>query len=100
MICNTIEIGDYICSGTELGSGSFSQVRNIHRIHPKYKVYKGHHKATGLPVAIKVIDNQKLDEKELEYHFNERETWKKLGFHENIVKLYDVIVNKIFFNFV
>ncbi|PRP89737.1 hypothetical protein PROFUN_00079 [Planoprotostelium fungivorum] len=68
-------LGKYVCTGEELGSGSFSQV------------YKGVILATNEQVAIKVIDAQLLvNHKAKEYHENEKKILQLLQ-HSNVSRL-------------
>lgn len=72
------EIGEFICTGEEIGSGAFSQV------------YKGHRKSNREIVAIKVVDYQQLTGKEKIYHERERTILKSLQ-HENIVEVHQIV---------
>ena len=67
---------------------------NSHPIHyPNFKVYRGYHKTTKQPAAIKVVDYSSLNtSKAIEYHTNERDILQALDSHDNIVKLYDLLV--------
>ena len=77
-------IGDYEFSPDSwLGCGSFATV------------YKGHHRHTGLIVAIKEIDTRRLDFKCMKYLENEISTMKSLC-HPNLLKLYEVIYKEHF----
>eukprot|EP01117_Protostelium_nocturnum_P007657 TRINITY_DN2747_c0_g1_i1.p1 TRINITY_DN2747_c0_g1~~TRINITY_DN2747_c0_g1_i1.p1 ORF type:complete len:1175 (-),score=465.16 TRINITY_DN2747_c0_g1_i1:90-3614(-) len=88
------DLGEYMCTGEELGSGAFSQV------------YRGYKKSNpNENVAIKVIDNQLLtNQKAKEYHENEKKILRILQ-HPNIVKVHDIVSKSednegIFFYFI
>ncbi|KAL0589885.1 hypothetical protein ABG067_002110 [Albugo candida] len=69
-------IGDYVVT-SKIGSGSFAVV------------YKGYHKLTKLPVAIKALSLQKLNKKLLENLESEIAIMRQIN-HPNIVKLHDI----------
>lgn len=69
-------IGDYIVT-SKLGSGSFAVV------------YKGYHKVTKLPVAIKAMSLNKLNSKLLANLETEISIMRQID-HPNIVKLYEI----------
>ncbi|CAI5722964.1 unnamed protein product [Peronospora destructor] len=69
-------IGDYVVT-SKLGSGSFAVV------------YKGYHKTSKLPVAIKALSLHKLNRKLLENLEMEIAILRQID-HPNVVKLYDI----------
>lgn len=69
-------IGDYIVT-SKLGSGSFAVV------------YKGYHKVTKVPVAIKAMSLNKLNSKLLANLETEISIMRQID-HPNIVKLYEI----------
>ncbi|ETV99388.1 ULK/ULK protein kinase [Aphanomyces invadans] len=69
-------VGDYVVTA-RIGSGSFAIV------------YKGYHKVTNVPVAVKAINKQKLNPKLLENLESEISIMRQIN-HPNIVKLYDI----------
>ncbi|KAG5458275.1 MAG: kinase-like domain-containing protein, partial [Olpidium bornovanus] len=77
----TIIIGDYEV-GREIGRGSFATV------------YKGHHIATRVPVAVKSVQRSKLTKKLLESLESEIAILKAVR-HEHIVELVDCKVGQL-----
>jgi serine/threonine-protein kinase ULK/ATG1 len=69
-------IGDYVVT-SKLGSGSFAVV------------YKGYHKTSKTPVAIKALSLSKLNGKLLENLEMEISIMRQID-HPNVVKLYDI----------
>ncbi|RHY89195.1 hypothetical protein DYB35_008008, partial [Aphanomyces astaci] len=69
-------VGDYVVTA-RIGSGSFAIV------------YKGYHKVTNVPVAVKAINKTKLNPKLLENLESEISIMRQIN-HPNIVKLYDI----------
>lgn len=69
-------IGDYVVT-SKLGSGSFAVV------------YKGYHKVTKVPVAIKAMSLNKLNSKLLANLETEISIMRQID-HPNIVKLYEI----------
>ncbi|RHY45057.1 hypothetical protein DYB30_012793, partial [Aphanomyces astaci] len=67
---------DYVVTA-RIGSGSFAIV------------YKGYHKVTNVPVAVKAINKTKLNPKLLENLESEISIMRQIN-HPNIVKLYDI----------
>jgi len=79
------DLGNCICSGDELGSGSFSQVYKGRLTQPIGGA------PVGTVVAIKVVDAKLLEsEKAKEYHEREKQIIKQLS-HPNIVAFYDIV---------
>ena len=70
-------IGDYIM-GPSIGSGSFAVV------------YRSRHRASGLEVAIKEIDQRQLSPKVKEHLFKEISILSTIK-HPNIVRLFETI---------
>ncbi|CAK4076528.1 unnamed protein product [Aphanomyces euteiches] len=69
-------VGDYVVTA-RIGSGSFAIV------------YKGYHKITNVPVAVKAINKTKLNPKLLENLESEISIMRQIN-HPNIVKLYEI----------
>lgn len=75
------KLGSYmLIKSMKLGTGSFAEV------------YKGYHRTTQQPVAIKVISRSKLSDKLLSSLEFEISILRKLLDHEHIVKLFAVHV--------
>lgn len=73
---NTGSVGDYVVTA-KIGSGSFAVV------------YKGHHRSTHLPVAIKAINRERLNKKLQENLESEIAIMRNMN-HPNIVRLFEI----------
>jgi serine/threonine protein kinase len=79
------EVGDYV-GESKIGTGSFAEV------------WKGYHKITKQPVAIKVVDLERLsrsnnnNESKLKQHLNSEMKIMKSLDHKNIVKMFEIEV--------
>ena len=71
-ISSTPRLGDFILSETVLGEGGYG------------KVYRGSHRTTGAPVAIKEIDTTRMRAANI---VKEVATLRRLGKHDNIIDL-------------